>query len=692
MDTRRLRFRVGLLLVVILAVVGLYAVRLYKLQMVSAGDNERPVGETFTYNTVVTAVRGSILDTSGKVLVSNRASYDLSLVYYVLFNAEDPNGSLLDLTNACRDLEIPITDHLPVSTTRPYTYEMDKVSSAYEEYFHDWLEKRKGFRLTEDMSAEQLIRTLARRYNLPEELDDETLRTMVGVRYELDLRRFFSNLENYVIAYDVPNEALAEILELSTPGLSVLTNTAREYHTTACAHILGHVGLMSAEQYEKYKELGYPMNAVVGQDGLELAFEEYLHGKDGLMQTTVTSKGEIVSQRMIVDPEPGMNVQLTIDLELQETAELALAKVIDDLHRNGVGSSGEGKDAQGGAVVVEEVGTGRILACGSYPTYNLATLSEDIGELVQDEAAPLFNRALSAPYPPGSVFKMVTTIAMVDLAGMSRWYQIEDKGIYDFYEETPLRCFYYKNTGLTHGLINVMQALSYSCNYYFYEIGRLIGWRPMDQIAQALGLGEHTGVELLEEVGTRANPDSKMAAYQDDFEGQWYGADTLTAAIGQSENRYTPMQLCSYVSTLATGGARYRATFLDRVRSADDTHTVLVNEPEILNTLDISEEALAAVQEGMVMAGQSGTAANYLSDYPITVACKTGTAEHGGGGSDNCSFVLYAPAENPKIAISVYVERGAQGGNLANVAKAVMDLYFAREAGPVVPTPENSIG
>ena len=689
MDSRRLRFRVAILLTLIFAVITLYAVRLYKLQMVGTEDVTRLTGETFTYDTTFTAARGSILDASGEVLVSNRASYDLSLVYYVLFNSEDPNGSLQTLAETCARLNVPIRDHLPVSTVRPYSYDFESVSSAYEEYFNEWLDKR---RLKEDMSAEQLVRTLRSRYHLPEDLDDDLARTLVGIRYELDLRNYFTNLDNYVVAYDVPTEDLAELLELSTPGLSVLTNTTRVYHTTACAHILGSVGLMSAEQYETYKEQGYPMNAVVGQDGLELAFESYLHGTDGRLRTTVTKTGEIVDQYFVKQPQPGMNVQLTIDLELQETAEAALADVIEDLHQNGIGSNKEGQDAQGGAVVVQEVKTGRILACGSYPTYNLANLSKDIGALVQDETAPLYNRALSAAYPPGSVFKMVTTIAMIDIAGMSRWYQIEDKGIYDFYEETPLRCFYYKNTGLTHGLINVSEALSYSCNYYFYEIGRLVGWQPMDQVAKAMGLGEHTGVELLENVGTRANPTNKAEAYQDDFEGQWFGADTLTAAIGQSVHRYTPMQLCCYTSTLANGGIRYKATFLDRVRTADDTQTVLVNEPTILSEMDISQEARDAVLEGMMAAAEWGTATNYLKDYPIKVACKTGTAEHGGGGSDNCSFVIYAPADDPQIAISVYVEKGAQGGNLAHVAIPIMNLYFAREEGPVKPTPENGIG
>ncbi len=689
---RKIRFRTGLLLVLIAGVMVFYCVRLYKLQMVDSAESTNATEETFTYYSTVTAARGEILDVDGNTLVSNRTSYNLSLLYYSIFNADDPNGCLQALVERCAELEVPLTDHLPVSTERPYQYTTDSLSSAYGDYFTSWLEQRK---LDPDMSAEQLVRTLRDLYNLPEDLDDATTRSLVGVRYELDLRRYNDNLDNYVIAYDVPTESLAALLELSIPGLSVETSTERVYHTEYCAHILGTVGLMTAEEYEYYKELGYPMNAVVGKDGLERAFEEYLHGKDGRLKTTVNADGEILEQVFVVDPEPGDNVQLTIDLELQATAEDALEQTILKLREEGVGSNAEGKDAEGGAVVVMEVNTGKVLACGSYPTFDLSTYTEDFTELSQDSSAPLLNRALLATYPPGSVFKMVTTIAAIDIGGRGRYWQITDEGVYTYYENTPLRCYYYKNTGLTHGSINVMEALAVSCNYYFYEVGRIIGWEPIDQVAQALGLGEQTGVELAEYIGSRANPDSKAEAFKDDpTQSDWYGADTLTAAIGQSENRYTPMQLCAYTCALATGGTRYKATFLDRILSSDDAQILYENSPVVASTLDISEEALAAVREGMEMAASSysGTAYSYLHDYPIKVACKTGTAEHGSSGSDHASFVLYAPADDPQIAIAVYVEKGAQGGNLSNVAKAIMDVYFSRTEGAVEDTPENGLG
>jgi len=687
---RRVRFRTGALLVIVLLIIGFYMVRLYKLQLVDVQESDILSDNTYTYYTTITASRGAFLDTNGKPLVSNRASYNLSLSYYVLMNSEDPNGSLQKLSEQSAALGVQITDHLPVSTTRPYAFDESLVNSVYKNYFEGWKEQRK---VDPDISAEQLIRSLADRYNLPEDLSDEMTRTMVGMRYELELRRYFSNLEDYVVAYDVPAEYLADVLDLTIPGLSVLTSTERVYETTYCAHILGTVGLMNAEEYEYYKELGYPMNAVVGKDGLELAFEEYLHGTDGLMKTTVTSTGEIVEQVYVREPIPGGNVTLTIDLELQMAAEDALAEVIEDLKLNGLGTSGEGRDAQGGAVVVQDVNTGAVLACGSYPTFDLSSYFTNFNELSADKDAPLFNRALLAPYPPGSIFKMATTIAMIDEGGVGRFYEIQDHGVYTFYEGTELRCLYWKNTGWTHGSINVMQALSVSCNYFFYEAGRVIGIDPIDSVAKALGLGEKTGVELYEETGTRANPATKAEAYKNDpSQSGWYGVDTLVAAIGQSEHRYTPMQMCSYTSALANGGTRYSATFLKRVSTADYSENLVVNEPKVASRLEISEEAMAAVSEGMVMAAKEGTAMNYLWDYPIPVACKTGTAEHGSGGSDHASFVLYAPVENPQISIAVYVEKGAQGGNLANVAKAIMDVYFARAEGPVQQPPENAIG
>ena len=338
--------------------------------------------------------------------------------------------------------------------------------------------------------------------------------------------------------------------------------------------------------------------------------------------------------------------------------------------------------------------TGEILAMASYPTYDLATRAENAVALNEDETAPMFNRALAA-YPPGSVYKMVTAIAAVDMGGFDPGYIIEDKGLYTFYESFQPKCHIWSLANpRTHGKINLMEAIAYSCNYYFYEVGRLTydsykketGNNPFDIVAKALGLGEPTGIELPEDTGARANAEEKNKQYAGEDAG-WFGADVLQAVIGQSLNKFTPLQLACYASALANKGTRYEATLLSRVVSWDYQDLIEESKPVVASTLEISEKALAALDQGMRMTASIGTAEQYLRDYPIAIACKTGTAQWQGttstgsfSGSDHASFVLYAPADNPEIAISVYVERGSQGGNLANVCIPILDAYFSSSA------------
>ena len=514
-------------------------------------------------------------------------------------------------------------------------------------------------------------------------------------RYELELRSIEGvGLENYTLAEDVDAESLAAVMELAVPGVVVENGTVREYNTTYAAHILGYIGPIWSEEAAEYREKGYSMNALVGKSGVEQAFEEYLHGSSGIKRTTVSSTGEILNRYYVTEPVPGNNVELTIDISLQAVAEQALEKVILDLRENGVGRNKEGKDARGGAVVVQMCKTGEILAMASYPTYDLATRAENAVALNEDETAPMFNRALAA-YPPGSVYKMVTAIAAVDMGGFDPGYIIEDKGLYTFYESFQPKCHIWSLANpRTHGKINLMEAIAYSCNYYFYEVGRLTydsykketGNNPFDIVAKALGLGEPTGIELPEDTGARANAEEKNNQYAGEDAG-WFGADVLQAVIGQSLNKFTPLQLACYASALANKGTRYEATLLSRVVSWDYQDLIEESKPVVASTLEISEKALNALDQGMRMTASIGTAEQYLRDYPIPIACKTGTAQWQGttstgsfSGSDHASFVLYAPADNPEIAISVYVERGSQGGNLANVCIPILDAYFSSSA------------
>lgn len=674
-------------------IVGLFGFRMYGLQIRDADPNASK-SSTYTTWARVTAARGEILDRNGNVLVTNRASYNLVFNNYVFYNAESPNESLRKLVNLCREQSIDYIEHFPVTWEKPYEYTLDQLSSAEQGYFRDFLAYRQW---DPDISAAQLIKLLRSAYRLPNDWSDEEVRRVIGLRYELELRSDLTSLSAYTLIQDVTPEHLSAILELNTPGLTVESSTVREYTTEYAAHVLGYIGQMDAKEYEKYKEQDYAMDALVGKTGFEYAFESYLHGTDGVKLTTVDSSGNIVAEYFQTAPKAGANVETTIDINMQKAAEDALESVILDLRENGVNNHGDGKDAEGGAVVAMDVKTGEVLACASYPTYNLSTFFQDYSELEKAEYDPMYNRALLAPYAPGSVFKMAVTIAAINSGTIGTGTIIEDKGVYTKYAELGYspQCLIYTNYGQTHGKINVMQALAVSCNYYFYEAGTQTGMPEIDKVSKALGLGEPTGVELGEKTGHRANAETKKELYKNDPSNSgWYDADTLMLSIGQSENRFTPLQLCVYTAALANRGARYNATFLSRVISSDYQELLVEQQPKVVSTCEISDDAYYAYTHGMRMAvsDTSGTVYRYLNDYPVAVAAKTGTAQHGGPGSDNASFVCYAPADDPQIAVAVFVEKGAQGGNLSNVAKAIMDVYFGQTAQSNADLPRENAG
>lgn len=669
MNQHKFSFRVGVLILLIAVMAGIFGVRLYDVQVTQASQVDHTPSGSHTYRTRVTAARGEILDRNGKVLIGNRASYNLTLIYAIVFSAENPNENLRKLTNLCNELGLEMTDHFPVTMEKPYTYTTDEYSSTWNSYFKTFLDER-GW--DSDISAPQLIRRLKDTYHLPADWTEEETRRVISIRYELDLRRWTS-LPTYVLLNDVDSVSLAAITELNIPGVNVETSTVRRYNTTYAAHILGRIGLMNAEEYEIYKEKDYAMDAYVGKEGLERAFEDDLHGTDGLRVTTISADGTVLEEYYKTMPQAGKNIELTIDIDLQKVSEDALKAHILSLRE-------DDGDAEGGAVVVQQVKTGQILACASYPTFDPATYSQKYNELLETDFAPLYNRALQAAYPPGSTYKMVTTIASIDSGTIGRWVEIEDKGIYRRFEDvgyTP-RCMLYTTAGATHGYVNAMEALAVSCNYYFYEVGYQTGITKIDEVAKALGLGEATGVELDESVGRRANAETKKLLYSKGYDG-WYDADTVAAAIGQSENRFTPMQLACYTSALANHGTRYKATFLQRVLSSDYSELLYESTPVVASQLNISDEAYAAYTEGMRLSvtWANGTSHYYLGDYDVAVCAKTGTAEHGGNGSDNAAYVLYAPADDPQIAIAVYVEKGTPGSRLAKVARAILDAYFS---------------
>lgn len=686
------RFRAITLLVVFALLLSFFSVRMYGLQINDTGDVVRN-SDTYTSYYVVKADRGDLLDRNGNVLVGNRASYNLVFNNFVLMSSASPNESLLRLVKLCQEQGIEYIEHFPITQSRPYEYTHDQYSSGWYAHFQAYLT---NMEIDSDISAPQLIRKLRDRCRIPDEWSDEEARLVLGLRYELALRTEITNLPSYVFIEDVSDDALNAIMELNIPGLDTEVSTVREYHTKYLAHVLGSMTKISAEDWPEYKEKGYSMDAYVGADGLEKAFEEYLHGTDGLLKRVVDSEGNVISETYVELPKAGNNVEITVDLDLQAAAEDALAYAIENMRATGGANegTGSGADAEGGAVVAVEVGTGRVLACASYPTYDLTRFREQeyFDKLNNDPMAPFFNRALMGTYPPGSTYKMCTAVAGMENGAISRYSTIVTKGIYTKYDGLSPTCLLYSRHRAVHGTINVSQALSVSCNYFFYEVGDRLTNEQLDTTAKLLGLGEPTGVEVDERIGRRANPETKAELYSG-VGATWNPGDQILAAIGQSENRFTPMQLASYTATVANGGTRYACTFLNRIVSSDYSTLVEEKQPEVLSVVPMSEDTKEAILEGMKATCKTGTAYAYFQNYStVEVAAKTGTAEHGSGGSNHGSFACFAPADDPQIAIYVYGEKVGTGGYMSTVAQAIMDVYFSRDGSSEVVTYENRVG
>ena len=700
------------LLLVFATILSLYSIRLFDLQIIET-DGKTENLDVYVTQTRVKAARGDILDRNGNILVGNRASYDLVFNHYVITSYDNTNESLMKLIEKTRELGITYMDHFPITKDRPFEYTLTEYTTAWQGYFQKYLQDRS---IDSDITAPLLMQRMRERYKIPEEWNDADARAVIGLRYEFDLRGVV-NLASYVFMEDVSDEHLSALLELNTPGLMVESSTVREYYTPYAAHILGTMGSMNNEQWQKvnqaYKDgVGkeYYMDAQIGQSGFEAAFETYLHGIDGLRRDTVDKNGAIISQEYYEGKEPqaGNNVETTIDINLQIIAEDALADVIDWLKnpedsKTDKNQEQTGRDVEGAAVVVMKVKTGEILACASYPTYNPQTYNEDYNEILEADFDPLFNRAFHATYAPGSSFKMVTLYAAMELGGgrikPSRLFEygetINAQGKYREYEDQGFApaCLLWNAYGRMHGVIDAAKALEVSCNYFFYYLADwFISGATLDEAAKGFGLGEKTGIELDEAVGMRANAETKAKLYTGAL-ATWGVGDKLNAAIGQSENRLTPLQLCVYVSTVANKGVRMKATFLNRVVAADYRTLILENEPTVASTLKMSNATYSTIVQGMkqVITGPSGTARNTMRGTSVEVAAKTGTAETGRLGSDDGSFVCFAPADDPEIAIAVFGEKAAHGATLGRVAKDVIEYYFYQAQASSVVTNENQL-
>ncbi len=679
MDRFFSRGRLGVLSIMLAALLALYLVTLYKLQIVEGAAYYESSTNSIVTTKTVTAARGDILDRYGRVLISNRTCSNIILNTDELFEADDPNAVILQLIEIVESCGEEHIDTMPVTMEVPFEY-VENMTSLQSYFLQGYLE---GKELDPNTSAVELMAYCRERYEISPAYDSRQTRLIAGVRYELN-GRFEVATSPYIFAEDVGIETIARLMESGLPGVEVEVSYVREYNTAYAAHILGYVGAMTADELDEYPD--YDMNAMVGKDGVEKAFEEYLHGSDGTVRITKTSTGVTTSTVYTKEPEPGNHVYLTIDIGVQEAAEQALAsyiaaenaqREIDNAEAEALGNTEDIKQLiTGGAAVVIDVDTGEPLAIASYPTYDASRILEDWDELSSDENNPLFNYALNGIYAPGSTFKPVTAIAALEEGVVTTGTTIKDEGVFTKYADegyAPV-CWIYQE-GFTHGDQNVTQAIMNSCNYYFYTVGDLLGIDKLNEYTKKFGLSEPTGIELVESTGTLTTDEFKLNLYGEPL----YLGDTLQAAIGQGFNQFTPLQLGEYCAMLANGGTRHSASILKSVRNYGYSEQLYEREPEVLSTVETDDWNFAAVQQGMYNVANDplGTAYMTFWDYPVKVAAKTGTAQMGEGVTNNATFMCYAPYDDPEIAIAIVMNKGSAGSAVAEVACGIMDYYFS---------------
>lgn len=635
---------------------------------------------------VVKAPRGEIYDRNGKPMISNRVGYALQFLKTDGTN-DEIYEMLLKCLNILTDSGYIYEDSFPVDMSgNEYIFNDDNGDGSIDDEKSNWFDSvkeskdKKFIDLNKNMSASEVLTFYRNYYKISNDYNEYDARRLVGLRYDAELAGAFSTKTPFTIMSDVDINVVTKIKERSTEfkGISVVNEYVRNYNMgSIAAHILGRIGKMNSAEYEKLKDKGYGYNEFVGKQGVEAIAEEYLHGTDGSVSSEQVINGNNIKLIQDVDPIPGNFVVLTIDSDLQNSAEESLKRNIETISNNGKNQEKKGGDANAGAVVVLDIKNGDILTMASYPTYNPSTFNEDFEMLNEDKERPMWNRALAGTYTPGSTFKPLTAIAALESGNVGINEIIECKGIYSFYKSYQPRCWIWTEQHRTHGKLNVSGAIENSCNCYFYEAGRRMGIDTLREYARKFGLGELSGVEFSEEVkGNMANPELKEKLEQAAEDKQWYGGDTIQAAIGQSYSTFTPIQLANYIATVANGGTRYKTNIIKSVRSSIDGSLIKENEPKVMEKIDMSPETIEAVKSGMRGVVEEGSASRIFDNYPVSIGGKTGTAQVGTKVSNNALFVAFAPFEDPEIAVCVVIEHGVRGANAANVARDIFDEYF----------------
>ncbi len=645
------------------------ATRLLNLQIVN-GNYYREKSDVRTVRSVeLVAPRGELLDRNGRAIVSNRTAYNVYILSNRQRTADELNKVIYNLLETVKNSRGSIEAVLPISVeNNKYIFSVGKKEEK------KWKSKN-GF--DSSVSAEKIMESLIKKYGIDKkEYSPKNRISIAGVRLDM-INRGFSMVSPYLFAEDVPIDEISVIKEQSEsfPNVSILTQPVRNYpYGSLGAHMLGRVGLISAEEYEQKEDDGYTINSRIGKDGIEKYLEDYLKGENGSGSVEQTTAGHSMGQSVEIAPVSGRDVNLTIDLDMQLACEEALRDTVLNISSASDNAEG-GRDADAGSMVVIDVNTGDILAMASYPSYEIKSFAADYNDLLQNPSKPLFNRALAGTYSPASTFKLLIGAAALEEKIITVDEEILDTGKYTFFKDYQPACWIYNQSGGgTHGYLNVSEAIRDSCNIFFFDVGRRLTIEKINEYARKFGFGQKSGIELAseEKSGVIAGPENRKKSG-----GIWYPGDVCQTAIGQSDTLVTPLQLANYMATIANGGTRYRPHLIKSIKNSDGTLSEETT-PEILDKIELDKDYQEAILSGLRMVVTEGTAQKAFAGCKISVAAKTGSAQTSGIYT-NGVCVAFAPYEEPKIAIACVIEKAGSGANVAQAVRKVVDSYFEAE-------------
>lgn len=674
----RIRYNILTILVYIVGIVLL--AQLFNLQIVHGEEYRETSNTKLTRESVLKADRGSIKDSSGTMLASVDAQYSIVL-YKTKVNNETLNTTILKLLNILSTNGDSYVDNFLIDVN-PYRFKLEEEESQKK-----W---KKANNIDEDATAEEAFNYFKNKYDITSD-NVEDIRKILAIRYEISYKGY-SSTKSIEIASNISRQSLEQIKERNAEfsGVEVVETPVRVYpQKTTASHILGRIGRIESSELEGNEDI-YNQNDIIGKSGIEYVFEKYLKGTDGVKQIDMNVDGTITDEYVSKEAVSGSDAILTIDSKLQAVTEQALADNINKIANHGF--SQENNPADAGAAVVLNVKTGEVIAMASYPDYDPSAFVNGIDTntwnyYINGDTKPLENKAISAMYSPGSTYKMVTALAGLETSTITPKTKINDTGVFRKYNSS-WKCW--NRHG--HGYLNVSQAIEHSCNYFFYDLGDRLGIDNLAKYSYYLGLGHKTGIELKGEIdGVLAS--NEIAKQENRV---WNPGETISAAIGQSYNTFTPLQMAKYVAMIANRGKNLDVTIVKSIINPDgsevsrDEYESYVNEKlglqqENVEEMNFKEENIEAILEGMrgVTSESGGTAYSTFRNFNIEVGGKTGSAQTGVQGKTNAWFVGFAPFDDPEIAIVVFVRNGGHGSYTAEVARDIIAQYFGMNTNQV---------